>query len=194
MQIPHGRHEADGRRCSGTPVAETDDRRQHLHGHLPLTPRLLVARGTHSLGATLHLRHRLGAIIPFVNEILDAWQTLPIDIHDPSDYSAVVYARRPARSPRGSPCTRKKGWHDVFLPRLVGMAKAKELIFMACPVEATEAERIGPVNRVVPHAELEMTTMKLTRQLAESATAAIGLAKTIMHRSAELNFHAFLRI
>ena len=42
------------------------------------------------MNAAPDLRHRLGAILPFVNDILDSWKAMRIDIRAPSDYSAVV--------------------------------------------------------------------------------------------------------
>jgi len=54
-----------------------------------------------------------------------------------------------------------------LLPRLVGPAHALDLLFSARKVGAAEAERIGLVNRVVPHDDL----MKATREWAEDVAA-----------------------
>jgi len=55
---------------------------------------------------------------------------------------------------------------SYLLPRLVGMARAKELYLTGKMIDAKEAERIGMINRVVPDAELEKTVYALARQFA----------------------------
>jgi 2-(1,2-epoxy-1,2-dihydrophenyl)acetyl-CoA isomerase len=58
-------------------------------------------------------------------------------------------------------------WGGSWLvPRLVGRARAAELFFLADMVGAEEAERIGLVNRVVPHGELEDTVREMATRLA----------------------------
>ena len=69
-----------------------------------------------------------------------------------------------------------------FLPRLIGLAKAKELLFTGKIISAREAEQIGLINQVVPADQLEETVMNLAAQLAQSATRAIGMMKTFLHK------------
>ncbi len=66
------------------------------------------------------------------------------------------------------------------LPRIVGAAKAKELIFTARVVEAEEAERIGLVNRLVPHDELDAAVRELARQIAEQSPDAVRWSKAVI--------------
>jgi len=66
------------------------------------------------------------------------------------------------------------------LPRIVGAPKAKELIFSARVVGAEEAERIGLVNRVVPHEALEDATWELARQIAEQSPPAVRWSKAVI--------------
>ena len=71
----------------------------------------------------------------------------------------------------------------IFLPLLVGYAKAAELAFTGDRVGATEAHRLGLVNQIVPAAELMAQTQQLAARLAAMPTRAIGLTKRAFNRA-----------
>ena len=79
-----------------------------------------------------------------------------------------------------------------FLPRLVGMPKAKELVFRGNTIDAREAERIGMINAVYAADELLDQAMAMATEFAQGPTRAIGIAKTMLHQSAEMTFAAAL--
>ncbi|WP_313885455.1 enoyl-CoA hydratase-related protein [Desulfallas sp. Bu1-1] len=70
-----------------------------------------------------------------------------------------------------------------FLPRIVGMLKAKELIFTGKTIDAFEAERIGIVNKVVDPGSLQEAVEQLSSQLAQGPSSAIGLTKSLLNRN-----------
>jgi 2-(1,2-epoxy-1,2-dihydrophenyl)acetyl-CoA isomerase len=70
-----------------------------------------------------------------------------------------------------------------LLPRLVGLHKAKELMFFGDDLPATEAERLGLVNRVVPAEVLDKLAGEWAARLAAGPTRAIGLTKGLLNRS-----------
>jgi 2-(1,2-epoxy-1,2-dihydrophenyl)acetyl-CoA isomerase len=74
-----------------------------------------------------------------------------------------------------------------FLPRLVGSANACELIFTGAMISAEEAQRIGLVNRVVPHDQLMPTVSELAATMAKNAPKALQLAKESIYRSLSSN-------
>jgi 2-(1,2-epoxy-1,2-dihydrophenyl)acetyl-CoA isomerase len=81
-----------------------------------------------------------------------------------------------------------------FLPRIVGLGKALELLFTADIIEAREAERIGLVNKVVPHEELKETTKQFIEKLLEKPPAALGMAKSIIYRSLSMDMLSLLEL
>lgn len=72
-----------------------------------------------------------------------------------------------------------------FLPRLVGLQKALELIWTGQLIDAQEALRIGYVLRVYPADQLLGEAQAFARQLAEGPAVAIQLAKRLVYRSLE---------
>ena len=64
-----------------------------------------------------------------------------------------------------------------FLPKTVGLAKAKELMFTARPVEAAEAKELGIVNDVFPPEELETNVMRVAETIAAKAPLAVAMTK-----------------
>ena len=79
-----------------------------------------------------------------------------------------------------------------LLQRLVGLAKAKELVLTAEIIDAAEALRIGLVNRVVPAAELESATRALAAKIAAGPPLAATLAKSLLNRAATVDLAAAL--
>ena len=68
-----------------------------------------------------------------------------------------------------------------FLPRLVGAARALELLWTGRVIDAGEAERIGLVNRVVPDAEVLTVALKLAADIAGQAQQAIRITKRAVY-------------
>ena len=79
-----------------------------------------------------------------------------------------------------------------FLPGLVGSARAAEMIYLGEAVDAREAERLGMVNRVVPHARLEEETRTLAEKLAASPPLPVALAKQALFQRLEPDLEALL--
>jgi enoyl-CoA hydratase/carnithine racemase len=66
---------------------------------------------------------------------------------------------------------------SFFLPRLVGEAKARELMFTGETIDAREAFRIGLVNRVVPPGQLASATQALAETFLSRAPLSLKLMK-----------------
>jgi enoyl-CoA hydratase/carnithine racemase len=73
-----------------------------------------------------------------------------------------------------------------FLPRRVGLPRAKELIYSARRVQADEALRIGIADRVVPAGELLESALGWARELGANAGTALALSKAIIDQTFEL--------
>ncbi|NJM33874.1 MAG: hypothetical protein HC850_03255 [Rhodomicrobium sp.] len=69
--------------------------------------------------------------------------------------------------------------------RLVGTAKARELMFLSDKIEATEALRIGLVNRVVSDDALEAQTLAIARQIASGPRIANRYIKQNLNAAEE---------
>ena len=86
------------------------------------------------------------------------------------------------------------GGGTYFLPRLIGTARAMEMILLADIIDAHEALRIGLVNRVVPAEQLENETLKLAERLAQGPTVAYGLAKTGLYQGLGMSLEDVLNM
>ena len=78
------------------------------------------------------------------------------------------------------------GGFTYLLPRIVGMHKAKELIFFGDQLSAADAAALGIVNKVVPAAGLAAETDAWATRLAAKPTKVVGWAKKLLQDALEL--------
>ncbi len=81
-----------------------------------------------------------------------------------------------------------------FLPRRIGLAKAKELMFTAEPLKAGEALELGLVNHVINDAELEEKTWEYCEKLAQGPPLAINYMKSVLNKSYGLDLEELLEL
>ncbi len=74
-----------------------------------------------------------------------------------------------------------------FLPRRVGLSKAKELIFTGRKVEVDEALALGIVDRKTSSANLVADAQAWAAELSRGSSTALALGKTILNQSFELS-------
>src|ERR1043165_96075 len=79
-----------------------------------------------------------------------------------------------------------------LLPRVVGLAKATELLMTGDFVEAAEAERIGLYNRVVPRDQLESAPQEFALKLAQGPSLGIAKTKEMLNREMHMPFDSAL--
>jgi 2-(1,2-epoxy-1,2-dihydrophenyl)acetyl-CoA isomerase len=99
-----------------------------------------------------------------------------------SDFAVVADDAR-IRSPFvGAGFTPDSG-SSWLLPRLVGVARAKEILLLGREISGTTAAEWGLVHSAVPAAEVDAAGSALVAELAAAPTVAVGLAKTLVHRA-----------
>jgi len=75
---------------------------------------------------------------------------------------------------------------SYLLPRLVGVARANELLLTGRLVDGAEAERVGILNRAVPATEVLPAAMELAQTIAANAPVAVRYTKAGIRRGLAL--------
>jgi len=81
-----------------------------------------------------------------------------------------------------------------LLPRIVGLGKAAELVFLGDAIDAQEAHRIGLANRVVPGEKLMEEAYALARRLREGPLYALGVTKELLNLESDTNLETALEM
>jgi 2-(1,2-epoxy-1,2-dihydrophenyl)acetyl-CoA isomerase len=76
-----------------------------------------------------------------------------------------------------------------LVPRLVGLARARDVLLLGRELSGTEAADWGLVHRAVPDHELDRTAAELVDELVSSATVAVGLTKWLLNTGAGVDLH-----
>ena len=79
-----------------------------------------------------------------------------------------------------------------LLPRLAGVARAKQMLMLGEEISGAEAAAWGLIHQAVPADKVDALAAGLAARLAASATVAVGLAKMLIHRGSGRSLEAHL--
>jgi enoyl-CoA hydratase/carnithine racemase len=162
--------------CAGADLAsqtQSDDRRPHIVDHMRI------------LGEAAHALAQVPVpVVAKVNGVaVGAGLTMALgcDLIYASDQArfGFVFAKRGLSVDFGGT------W---LLPRFVGMHKAKELALLADTFDAAAAERLGIVNGVVPHDELDAHVDGIAARLASGPTIALSMTKRMLNQAFDVSY------
>jgi 2-(1,2-epoxy-1,2-dihydrophenyl)acetyl-CoA isomerase len=74
-----------------------------------------------------------------------------------------------------------------FLPRLLGLRKALELVLLNPRLSADQALDWGLINRVIPDGSLDAEALRIAAELAQAPTEAVGVAKRLLNHSSGMD-------
>jgi len=83
--------------------------------------------------------------------------------------------------------------NTYLLPRLVGLARAKEMVLRGKPVPGERAADWGLVSDCVPEDDLDPAVEAVVEEFAGAATVSVGLARTLLHRNLECDLAGALQ-
>jgi len=79
-----------------------------------------------------------------------------------------------------------------LLPRLVGLARAKEMVLRGTPIDGATAAEWGLISRCVAEDELDATVAEVAEGFAAAATVSVGLARSLLHKNLATDLAAAL--
>ncbi len=86
------------------------------------------------------------------------------------------------------------GGQTQRLPRQIGPKKAKELLFTCDTISASEAERIGIVNKVVPPERLEEAAMEMAGKILKNVPEAVRTIKSLVNKGMKTDLETGLKM
>jgi enoyl-CoA hydratase len=87
------------------------------------------------------------------------------------------------------------GWGGTQrLTRLIGITKAKELVYTGKMIDAKTAEQIGMINMVVPKDKLRETVRQFAMELVSKAPVAIKVAKALINKGSDMSLDSALEL
>jgi 2-(1,2-epoxy-1,2-dihydrophenyl)acetyl-CoA isomerase len=108
-----------------------------------------------------------------------------------SDFSVVADDAR-LRAPFATMGFTPDSGGSWLIPRLAGVARAKEMLMLGREVSGAQAAEWGMVSRAVESPDVDTAAGELVAELASAATVAVGLSKLLIHRGLGVDLEAHL--